>query len=122
MHPSYQDQPLYRAWFERFKAFCQKMWRVPASEVESRVTRISLLDLLVIKRPDDLWEMRLPQIQLNLAGFGRTPDEALDALLNLFALHSEYSEAHPLFKVRMGWKDYLKQSLAQEFPTPPPEE
>ena len=121
MHPSYQDQPLYRAWFERFKAFCQKMWNVPASEVESRVTRISLLDLLVIKRPDDIWEMRLPQIQLNLAGMGRTPDEALHALLNLFALHAEQSEEHPLFTVRMGWKDYLKQALAQEFP-PPPEE
>lgn len=64
MQPSYQDTPLYREWFERFKALCQKMWKVPASDVESRVTRIPLLDLLVIKRPDDIWEIRLPQIQL----------------------------------------------------------
>jgi hypothetical protein len=72
------------------------MWNVPASEVELRVTRTSLLDLLVIKRPGDLWEMRLPRIQPNLAGFGRTLDEALDALLNLFALHAEYSESRLL--------------------------
>ena len=116
MEPSYQDEPLEGDWFTRFPALHENIWGVSRSEVEARITRIPVLELLLVHKPDDTWEARLPQVQLNFAGGGRSAEEAVENLMRLFGTSSEHIESHPLIKFRPSVRaiEYLKRSLPEE--------
>lgn len=116
MQPSYQDEPLANDWFERFVALHEGILGLTADEVRQRITRIPLVELLLLQRPDGQWEARLPQLQLNVASIGPTPDIAIEGLIKLFGSTSEHIEGHPLFILRHTPRavDYLQRSVPPE--------